>query len=81
MAPVEKEDVKGLWEEEAYGERYGADRIDCATRSEPQVPNFADFESAAGKHVLEIGVGTGADFLSWVRAGALATGVDHTVYS
>jgi len=40
------------------------------------VPEFADFESARGKRVLEIGVGAGTDFLNWVRAGARVWGVD-----
>ena len=78
MKPVEKEDVKGFWEQEACGERYGVEQDRLRYELEPEILRFADFESAAGKRVLEIGIGMGADFLRWVRAGAIATGVDLT---
>jgi SAM-dependent methyltransferase len=45
---------------------------------EPYIPSFAQFDSAQGKRVLEIGVGAGTDFIQWVRAGAQATGIDLT---
>lgn len=76
--PVRKEEVKGFWEREACGERYGEDQDRIRYELEPEILRFADFESAAGKRVLEIGVGMGADFLRWVRAGAVAAGVDLT---
>jgi ubiquinone/menaquinone biosynthesis C-methylase UbiE len=75
---VGKEEVKAFWEAEACGERYGADQDRLRYELEPAILTFADFESAAGKRVLEIGVGMGADFLRWVRAGARASGVDLT---
>jgi len=75
---VEKDDVKDFWEQEACGERYGAEQDRLRYELEPEILRFADFESAAGKRVLEIGVGMGADFIRWVRAGAVATGVDLT---
>lgn len=78
MTSVEKEGVRGFWEQEACGERYGAEQDRLRYELEPEILRFADFESAAGKQVLEIGVGMGADFLRWVRAGAVATGVDLT---
>ena len=43
---------------------------------EPFIFDFAHFQSARGLRVLEIGVGMGADYLEWLKAGALATGVD-----
>ncbi len=43
---------------------------------EPHIAEFAGFRSAAGKKVLEIGVGMGADYLEWLKAGAQATGID-----
>ena len=46
--------------------------------AEPFIPRYADFEGAAGKRVLEIGVGVGSDFVRFVRAGARATGIDLT---
>ena len=78
MALVEKNDVKGFWEKEACGERYGVEQDRLRYELEPEILTFADFESAEGKRVLEIGVGMGSDFLRWVRAGAVATGVDLT---
>jgi SAM-dependent methyltransferase len=78
MRPVDKEAVRDFWEREACGERYGADHDRLRYELEPEILPFADFESASGKRVLEIGVGMGADFIRWVRAGALATGVDLT---
>jgi ubiquinone/menaquinone biosynthesis C-methylase UbiE len=43
---------------------------------EPHIAEFAGFRSAAGKKVLEIGVGMGADYLEWLKMGAQATGID-----
>ncbi len=45
---------------------------------EPEIQTFAQFSRYHGKKVLEIGVGTGTDFLQWVRCGARAYGVDLT---
>src|SRR5215212_11236886 len=45
---------------------------------EPYLKGFARFERGKGKRLLEIGVGAGTDFINWVRAGAVATGVDLT---
>ncbi len=78
MTSVRKEQVKAFWESEACGERYGADQDRRRYELEPEILDFADFESARGKRLLEIGVGMGADFVRWVRAGAMATGVDFT---
>lgn len=47
-------------------------------RLEPYVPAFAGFERWRGKDVLEVGVGLGTDFVRFVRAGAVATGIDLT---
>ena len=43
---------------------------------EPYIPDFAGFATARGCRVLEVGVGMGADYLEWLKAGAQATGVD-----
>lgn len=73
-----KDDVKEFWEAQACGERFGAAYEEIRYRFEPEIFEFADFASASGKRVLEIGVGMGNDFLHWVRAGAQASGVDLT---
>ena len=77
-----KNTVREFWNAAPCGNRYLADpgaypdhaRVRCAL--EPHIQEFADFASAHGKRVLEIGVGMGADYLEWLRAGALATGID-----
>ena len=75
---ADKADVQAFWEREACGERYGADQSQVRYKLEPEISEFADFESARNMRVLEIGVGMGSDFLHWIRAGAEGTGVDLT---
>jgi ubiquinone/menaquinone biosynthesis C-methylase UbiE len=70
--------VQAFWDSEACGERYGSDQERIRYELEPLIPQFADFSSARGCRVLEVGVGMGADFLQWVRNGAEATGIDLT---
>ena len=68
--------IREYWERETCGIRYG----DAASRKawhdeiaaaryelEPFIPAFADFPSASGLDVLEIGVGAGTDFANWCR--------------
>jgi len=50
-------------------------------RLEPYIKDFAEFSSARGLRVLEIGVGMGADYEQWLTAGAIATGVDLSTES
>lgn len=73
-----KDEVASFWEAEACGERYGDDQDRFRYELEPEIIRFADFSSVAGKRVLEIGVGMGADFVRFLRAGAIGTGVDLT---
>ncbi|HKQ47002.1 MAG TPA: class I SAM-dependent methyltransferase [Phycisphaerae bacterium] len=83
-----KTDVKTYWEAKVCGTTYGRNRADESVdlermaetryRLEPYIPPFADFPSARGKRMLEIGVGGGVDFSNWVKNGADATGVDLT---
>jgi len=82
-----KSKVKQHWEEETCGIRY-ADAPDrkeyfrqissARYELEPYIPPFADFKSAAGKKLLEIGVGAGSDFENWCKYADHATGIDLT---
>lgn len=92
MSAVEGTDAKAavaaFWEEASCGEVYaeGADeraRFDAQARArytmEPFIFPFARFGEGAGKDVLEIGVGMGADHVEWARGGpASLTGIDLT---
>ena len=77
-----KETVREFWNEFPCGDRYLADGDAYLAHArvrdflEPHIRGFADFASARGRRVLEIGVGMGADYLEWLRAGAEATGID-----
>jgi SAM-dependent methyltransferase len=79
--------VKEHWERETCGTRYSGepDRARYFSeisseryRLEPYIFDFADFAAAAGKRVLEIGVGAGADFENWCRHADFVQGVDLT---
>ncbi len=79
--------VRDHWERETCGTRYGeaADKLSwfrdiARTRQalEPYIASFARFEEAAGKRILEIGVGAGSDFIEWCRHAEHATGIDLT---
>lgn len=45
---------------------------------EPFIHAVAQFTRHHGEKLLEVGVGTGTDFLQWARAGAVCYGVDIT---
>src|SRR5713101_9630111 len=47
-------------------------------RDQPFIHSFAQFSRYRGKRVLEVGFGAGTDFIQWLRAGAIATGIDLT---
>lgn len=79
--------VRDHWDRDVCGTRYGRDvqgHTDLEKisheryRLEPYIPEFADFASARGKKILEIGVGAGVDFANWIEHGAQATGIDLT---
>jgi ubiquinone/menaquinone biosynthesis C-methylase UbiE len=85
-----KDEVQDFWNAEPCGSRYleGAEdfeAFEAHARSrytlEPHIPQFAKFPSARGLRVLEIGVGMGADYLEWLKAGANATGIDLSAIS
>src|SRR5262249_13996026 len=88
--PELKEKVQQFWNAEPCGTRYlnehdAREDFEAHTRArytlEPYIPEFAGFSSAQGLHVLEVGVGMGADYLEWLKAGAQATGVDLSAIS
>ena len=78
----QKDEVRQFWDADPCGSRYLEQQQDFEAHAvaryalEPYIVDFADFKSARGKNVLEIGVGMGADYLEWLKAGAQATGVD-----
>ena len=87
-SPAGLEAVRLFWEKEPCGTQFGEDpanrkhyydSIEKARYSrEPFIPPFAEFHKANGLKVLEVGVGAGTDFLQWLKAGAVATGIDLT---
>lgn len=48
---------------------------------EPFIARYARFEEQAGRRVLEVGCGTGADLMRFARAGARVSGVDLSARS
>jgi ubiquinone/menaquinone biosynthesis C-methylase UbiE len=86
-APDLKEKVRQFWNSDPCGTRYLEGQEDFETHArnryglEPYIPGFAQFASARGLRVLEIGVGMGADYLEWLKAGATAIGVDLSASS
>jgi ubiquinone/menaquinone biosynthesis C-methylase UbiE len=82
-----KDRVRDFWDSDPCGTRYlqGPDAFAAHAQAryalEPHIPVFAQFSAARGLRVLEIGVGTGADYLEWLKAGALAAGVDLSASS
>ena len=84
---TEKKQVHDFWNKAACSEKlylHSADRAgyeaQAATRYqlEPFILPFANFASANGKKVLEIGVGLGADHQRFAEAGADLFGIDLT---
>ena len=75
-------EVREFWDSDPCGNRYLPDLqgFDEHARAryvlEPHIPKFAQFAEARGLEVLEVGVGMGADYLEWLKAGAHAVGVD-----
>jgi SAM-dependent methyltransferase len=80
--PDLKKEVREFWNSEPCGTRYLDNQEDFEAQArarytlEPHIPDFAGFASARSLRVLEIGVGMGADYLEWLKAGARATGID-----
>ena len=85
--PEQKNEVRAFWDSAPCGTRYleGREDFEAHARSryalEPHIADFAGFQSARGLRVLEIGIGMGADYLEWLKAGAQATGIDLSAQS
>lgn len=83
-----KEGVRAHWEAEPCESRAGRGastregffRAIDAYRYEksPFIGGFAKFEQSRGQKVLEVGLGSGSDFVRFARNGALLWGVDLT---
>lgn len=84
---TEKQQVHDFWNDASCGEdlylrevtkegynEQAAVRYDL----EPYIQDFAQFDEARGKTVLEIGVGLGADHQRFAQAGAILSGIDLT---
>jgi SAM-dependent methyltransferase len=82
LITAQKDEVRKFWNSDPCGTRYldGKEDFEAHVRAryalEPFILDFAKFKNARGLKVLEIGVGMGADYLEWLKAGAQATGVD-----
>jgi SAM-dependent methyltransferase len=84
---TDKQQVHDFWNEASCGENLylrGSDREAYESQArkryelEPFIPEFARFDRARGKRVLEIGVGLGADHQRFAQEGAELTGIDLT---
>ncbi|PKL78991.1 MAG: hypothetical protein CVV25_09420 [Ignavibacteriae bacterium HGW-Ignavibacteriae-4] len=83
-----KDEVKSYWDNQACGtdqideEKFSKEYFDAIEQKryarEPEILEFADFQSGKGKKMLEVGLGAGTDFINWVRNGADAHGIDLT---
>ncbi|MEP6910793.1 MAG: class I SAM-dependent methyltransferase [Actinomycetota bacterium] len=87
----QKRRVRTFWEEDPCGSEH-TDALEGSPEFyseverkrdalDPQIAQFANFEGARGERLLEIGVGLGTDFIRFVRAGAIVTGVDLTEHA
>jgi len=86
IAPT-KEAVREFWNAEPCGTRYLEQQEDFEAHRraryalETYISDFAQFHKSRGLRVLEVGVGMGADYLEWLKAGAQAVGVDFSAAS
>lgn len=83
-----KQEVKKYWNTAACGtefinlKKFSKEYFEAIEAfryaTEPEIFAFAQFTRFHGTRILEVGVGAGTDFLQWVRAGAMAYGIDLT---
>lgn len=83
-----KEHVRDFWNEQScdtqvaqaakFSREYFEEIESFRYFDQPFIHSFAQFTCYRGKKVLEVGVGAGTDFIQWLRAGAMVSGVDLT---
>jgi ubiquinone/menaquinone biosynthesis C-methylase UbiE len=83
-----KEQVRQFWNKQScdtqvarsakFSREYFEEIESFRYRDQPFIHAFAQFTRARGRKVLEVGVGSGTDFIQWLRAGAAASGIDLT---
>jgi SAM-dependent methyltransferase len=88
MRAEAKEDVRRFWDAQPCGGKHASAPEGAASyfreveaardRLEPFIARYAQFDAAAGKSLLEVGVGLGTDLTRFGRAGARLTGIDLT---
>jgi SAM-dependent methyltransferase len=86
--PSLKAEVKAFWNREscdtwqAHSEKFTRAYFDEIERwryaDQPFIHAFAQFTRYHGQKVLEVGFGSGTDFIQWLRAGAIVSGIDLT---
>src|SRR5438445_13749371 len=83
-----KAQVKVFWNRQSCDTQHASaqkfsreyfDQIEDRRYASPDlIHSFAQFTRYHGQRVLEVGFGAGTDFIQWLRAGAIASGVDLT---
>src|SRR5260221_5083759 len=83
-----KQEVKSFWNRQSCDTQYAEagkftkdyfEQIEhWRYADQPFIHSFAQFTRYHGKKVLEVGFGAGTDFIQWLRAGAIASGIDLT---
>ena len=82
---AEKDAVRRFWNEAPCGTRDVSEADERAKfaelerqrdEREPFIAQYARFDDAKGKRLLEVGVGAGTDHIRFARAGAICTGID-----
>ena len=83
-----KAEVKAFWNRQScdtehsgskkFSREYFEEIEQFRYTSQPFIHSFAQFTRYHGQRVLEVGFGAGTDFIQWLRAGAIASGIDLT---
>src|SRR4051812_23951563 len=83
-----KTEVKAFWNRQSCDTQYASsekftreyfEQIEqYRYNDQPFIHAFAQFTRYYGKRVLEVGFGAGTDFIQWLRAGAISSGIDLT---